>query len=353
MKASARFSNVAYLIAWFVLAAASAGCRSGVYTASKLPDQFKADGVVTTQKLDLASLSSQTVRRDVIYPGDVLNVSIATGLADDRWTRWELQVALDGTITIPLVGQVAVTGITVDQAERTVLAAAVERQIYRNPQVSVRLESRRMNEISVLGEVKKPGVVSLPEIGSDVVAAIASAGGLSKDADTIVEIRHPRQSPIQQASFQPGNPSQEDRVVTVDLSQTTKINPADLQLQDGSVVIVQKQVKHSVYVMGKVKKAGEYELPVDRDLRVLDAIALAGGRNVELANKVHVVRSSADKGQPVIIKISMYEAKRNQDANVLLAPGDVVTVEETPLTFAMYTIRSFIRFGFSSRIPGI
>jgi hypothetical protein len=36
-----------------------------------------------------------------------------------------------------------------------------------------------------------------------------------------------------------------------------------------------------------------------------------------------------------------------------LAPGDVVSVEETPLTFTVGTIQSFVRFGFSSAIPGL
>ena len=49
----------------------------------------------------------------------------------------------------------------------------------------------------------------------------------------------------------------------------------------------------------------------------------------------------------------MREAKRGGAANLLLAPGDVVSVEETPLTFTVSTIQNFIRFGFSAAIPGL
>jgi hypothetical protein len=37
---------------------------------------------------------------------------------------------------------------------------------------------------------------------------------------------------------------------------------------------------------------------------------------------------------------------------LLLAAGDVVSIEETPLTFTVGTIQSFVRFGFTSAIPG-
>jgi polysaccharide biosynthesis/export protein len=57
--------------------------------------------------------------------------------------------------------------------------------------------------------------------------------------------------------------------------------------------------------------------------------------------------------EPVVIECSIRAAKRGGNANLVLAPGDVVSVEETPLTFTVGTIQNFVRFGFSSAIPGI
>jgi len=88
-------------------------------------------------------------------------------------------------------------------------------------------------------------------------------------------------------------------------------------------------------------------------VRLLDAIALANGRTMQLADKVHVIRQLDTMKEPILIAASMKEAKRGGPANLRLGPGDIVSVEETPLTFTVGTIRSFIRFGFSSAIPGL
>jgi polysaccharide export outer membrane protein len=86
-------------------------------------------------------------------------------------------------------------------------------------------------------------------------------------------------------------------------------------------------------------------------MRLLDAIALAGGRNLQIADQVHVIRN-LEGAEPIVIEASMRQAKRGGAANLLLAAGDVVSVEETPLTFTVGTIQSFVRFGFTSAIPG-
>jgi hypothetical protein len=56
---------------------------------------------------------------------------------------------------------------------------------------------------------------------------------------------------------------------------------------------------------------------------------------------------------PVVIAVSVKRAKRLGKENLVLAPGDIVVVEETPITMAVETVRGFIRFGFNSAIPGL
>ena len=103
---------------------------------------------------------------------------------------------------------------------------------------------------------------------------------------------------------------------------------------------------------GLVKQAGEYELPRSKPLRVTQAIALAGGREIEFADKVHVQRYLKGRSEPILIEVSLDEAKSNADANLVLMAGDVVSVEETPTTFTVDFLRNFFRIGFSSAIPG-
>ena len=53
----------------------------------------------------------------------------------------------------------------------------------------------------------------------------------------------------------------------------------------------------------------------------------------------------------MMIDVSVRDAKADGDANLRLAPGDLVSVEETPVTAVLDTLKSFIRFGVSSSVP--
>ena len=111
--------------------------------------------------------------------------------------------------------------------------------------------------------------------------------------------------------------------------------------------------KHSISVLGLVNRPGNYELPADESLRILDALALAGDRQVSVADRVRVIRRKADEQAPVTIQVSIRKAKKDGEENILVAPGDTILVDETPTTFPITTVRGFLRFGFSSAIPGL
>jgi protein involved in polysaccharide export with SLBB domain len=116
--------------------------------------------------------------------------------------------------------------------------------------------------------------------------------------------------------------------------------------------MVKTHVPQTVYVHGLVPHDGEFDLPKDQPLRVTQAIALAGGREIEFADKVHITRFVEGYAQPLNIEVSLKEAKANRDANLVLRAGDVVSVEETPTTFTIDFLRNFFRVGFSGAIPG-
>jgi polysaccharide export outer membrane protein len=71
-----------------------------------------------------------------------------------------------------------------------------------------------------------------------------------------------------------------------------------------------------------------------------------------VADKVTIIRNNPYGPEPIMIAASIREAKRNPAANLSLAPGDLITVEETPTTFVVDAMRNLLRFGFSAGIPG-
>jgi polysaccharide biosynthesis/export protein len=108
----------------------------------------------------------------VIGVGDLLNVRVFNQDAMSGRAR----VREDGMISLPFVNDVQAAGLAPLE-----LAARLQVQFKEfvvNPIVTVSLEERRAFEVSVVGEVGKPGLYKLdPRAG--VLQALASAGGLT------------------------------------------------------------------------------------------------------------------------------------------------------------------------------
>jgi polysaccharide export outer membrane protein len=331
----------------------SAGCHSGRYRASALPPELQAPPLAASRTPDLTSLGQTRPNTEQIFAGDVLEVGISTGLERQNANRWKLRVGDDGVIAVPLVGPVQVAGKMLPDAEYAVHNASVERGIYRNPQVTVQLAERRSIRVSVVGEVTRPGDYNLPLVQADLLAAIAMAGGLKGDsAGDLIEISYPPNPyAVQQASYPGGPPSPvAGRNVTIDLREVSQRQP-DIHLENGSVVNVSRKPARTFTVQGLVKKPGRYDGLNDQDIRLLDALAIAGGRTMEIADRVLIFRTVEGSDQPVVITASVNEAKEGGPGNLLIAPGDIVSVEETPVTFALGTISRFARLGFSAAVP--
>jgi protein involved in polysaccharide export with SLBB domain len=168
------------------------------------------------------------------------------------------------------------------------------------------------------------------------------AAGLSEDADTVIELRYPPTA---------GRP--ESNTVVVDL-RTLVTQGGDYSLPDGAVVNVRQRPRQTVSVIGLVHKPGPVEIPPGRPLTLLEAVSAAGGRSLQIADRVKVIRQAPNLREPLIISASFKRAKQQQGSadNLPLMAGDIVSLEETAATFTIDTLRSFLRFGFSSAIPG-
>ncbi|RMG38581.1 MAG: hypothetical protein D6725_06905 [Planctomycetota bacterium] len=113
--------------------------------------------------------------------------------------------------------------------------------------------------------------------------------------------------------------------------------------------MVEKLEPEPIKVLGLVKKPGHYDFPIAEPVRVLDAIAMAEGVSNGLADKVLVIRNNPQGGEPAVIRVSLRRAKWDGRENLLLAPGDVVSVEQTPETVMLEALK-VIRFAVSTGI---
>jgi polysaccharide export outer membrane protein len=65
-----------------------------------------------------------------------------------------------------------------------------------------------------------------------------------------------------------------------------------------------------------------------------------------------VIRHAPDQPEPLVIQVSVRAAKTDGQENLPLAPGDVVSVEQTPATVMVDVLKSFVRLGFNAAAPG-
>ena len=333
------------------------GCHSPNLSARSLPTDMLAPSGAGKQQLRLRGMALAGGASTSVGPADQLEVMILTGLADENAQPHSIRVGDNGAVEIPYVGSVQVAGLEPTEVASRISAAAVERGIYRRPQVNVTVTEQASYRVTVLGAVSKPGVQDVPRRGCDVMTAIAAAGGFTEDAGTVVEVlRHdtsgmiangestaPNASGVQQVVFNaPGAPSPE-ATESFDLSKLDAI-PADRQrLSDRDVVVVRKREQRLVHVTGLVAKPNQFELTEDHDLRLLDAIALAGGTTSKVADKVILIRRSPAGAESVAIDASISGAKKNSAENLVLQAGDLVSVETTAATTVVDAVNTFFR----------
>lgn len=225
-----------------------------------------------------------------------------------------VRVAVDGSISYPLLGRVPLAGLTAQQLEERIAKLLSDGGYLIGPQVSVYVE--RFSPISILGEVRNPGSYELKgKLG--ILDAIAQAGGFNIDAD-MNNVKIMRVEDGQQKTIQ------------LRLGDVKKgIEGAEVTLKPNDTIFVEKIGKISV--LGEVTRPGTFELK-DR-ITVLEAIAMAGGfTDIAAINSTRIIRESTDdknKKKIIRVKVTDVTCRGRKNKDIELAPGDIVYVPES------------------------
>ena len=186
-------------------------------------------------------------------PGDLLQVSVYN--VPDLDTK--VRVSNDGDVNLPLIDDVHVSGLTIDEAEN-----AIERRLDRggfvkNPHVQIFVQEYTSQGVNVLGEVAKPGIYSA--LGDQkLFTLISAAGGFTDRAGKSITVTHRGQSPI-----------------TVAISRNLEDHAeSNIAVLPGDTVIVRRA--DVIYIVGDVMRPSGLMMD-DGHISVMQAIALAGG----------------------------------------------------------------------------
>ena len=214
----------------------------------------------------LPPLAAQ-VHNYIVGPQDVLMIT----LFDQQELSGKFTVEADGTFTFPLIGRVTAGGKTLRGLEDD-LRKKLADGFFKNPQVSVGVESYRSQRIFVVGEVRSPSTYPLTG-NMTLIEALARAGSITEDATGEALIVRARQGAEVSGPVLPDQ-TEGAEVIRVDLKdlQSGKLSQ-NVQLQDNDTIFVPRA--ESVFIFGHVKAPGAY--PVQRGMSVLQALSLAGG----------------------------------------------------------------------------
>lgn len=193
----------------------------------------------------------------VLGAGDVIKVTVFQSPELGAETR----IPESGMVSLPLLGQVKLGGLTISEAERTIADGLLAGKFLKQPQVSILVTQLRGSQASVLGSAVRPGRYSLELANTRLSDLMALAGGIAPDGSdmlTVVGTRDGKPFRTQidfRTLFRGGGASQ------------------DIVIQNNDVVYVDRAPQ--VYIYGEVQKPGTLRL--ERGMTLLQALAAGGG----------------------------------------------------------------------------
>jgi polysaccharide biosynthesis/export protein len=190
----------------------------------------------------------------IISPGDVLDVAVYG--APDLSQKSAVNSA--GNIYMPLVNDVHVAGMHVEDAQIVVEQAYFKKGVLKSPHVNM-VVSSFSSGVVLMGEVGRPGIY--PIVGSGrLFDILAEAGGTTPNAGQIVTITH----------------KDSNAPLTVFLSNDpVKTQEANVPLQQGDTIIVARA--GVIYVVGEVLAPNGFLMDEKAQYTVMKAVAMAHG----------------------------------------------------------------------------
>jgi polysaccharide biosynthesis/export protein len=232
--------------------------------------------------------------------GDILKIAVFK----NPDLTLEARVSEVGSISFPLIGPVQVASLTLPAAERRIAQMLKDGGFVQNPQVNILLTQAVGNQVSVLGQVNRPGRYPLEAAGGHLSGMLATAGGIATTgADQVIVTGARGGKPFRR----------EIDIVQLSLSGN---NTDDIALMGGDTVFVNRAP--SFYIYGQVQRAGELRL--ERAMTVMQALAAGGGVTGKGTSRDIVLHRRDSTGK-------VKEIGANLDDDV--RDGDVIYVKES------------------------
>ena len=243
-----------------------------------------------------------------IAPGDFLEVSEV----HTPEFRSAVRVSPSGTVTLPMIHEVRIGGMDEQSAAHAIEAALVAQGMLLHPLVSVLVVSYAGQDVSVLGEVVRPGVYPYT-MHHRLLDLLSAASGLAPGAGRLVNVFH-------------RDDARTPHPVVLDPSGTDTALDHNPELAPGDTVQVSRA--GLVYVVGDVLRPGGFPVDPAQGLTVVQAISLAWGptQNASMA-KVLLIREQ--KGGRTITTLNLKRMLHGQEPDQPVRDHDILYVPDS------------------------
>lgn len=369
---------------------------------SEVPPEFLVPSKEDFKMVPLTALRQRPPERYRLGPGDILGVFIEGVLGDKAQPMpvrfpetgnlapsvgYPMPVSEDGTLWLPLIAPVTVTDLTIDEAKNAIEKAyVVEKKILQpDRRILITLIRPRQYRVQVVRNDSGGGLVAGGAFGGGVGNLGVSGPSATPTRGTGAAIDLPAYendllSALDRTGGLPGSGAKNEVVIQRELKtggtkiisiplklregETIPFAPADVILQSGDVVVVEPR-NVEVYYTGGLMFARQFLLPRDYDLRVSQAVAVAGGPLVNgpfsqnnlsgsvtssglgspSPSRVTVLRYTKHNGRiPIIVNLNRALNDPNED--VIVQANDMLILQETPGEAATRYITSVLKFDF-------
>ncbi|MGH8750815.1 MAG: polysaccharide export protein EpsE [Burkholderiales bacterium] len=216
----------------------------------------------------------------------------------------ETRVSENGTISFPLIGEIKIGGMIIGSAEQTIAKALQSGGFIKQPQVNILLLQNRGNQVSVLGQVGRPGRFPLETFNTRISEMLAIAGGISATgADSAILTGTRNGKPYRK----------EIDIVGMFLNNKPE---DDIVVAGGDVIYVHRAPMY--YIYGEVQRPGSYR--VERGMTVRQALAQGGGPTARGTERRMALYRRGSGGKLESL---------NPELNSLMQPDDVLYINES------------------------
>jgi len=413
-----RYARAFGMVALACLALNFAGCAAFTNPVANgvpvymIPDELLAPTKEGLEPIDLTLLRQAPPEEYLLSTGDTLGVYVQGVLGNAEEPPpvsvpdtaevppsigYPFPIRADGTISLPYLGALEVSGLTIEGAEQKVIDAYLEKQIVkatdyriivtllrpRYERVLVVREDAGQSQVSVSntglvgfdtqttisgGRSATGQAVDLPAYENDVLNALTRTGGMpGPDAIQEVLIFRGGRGADNRAGMateamevdSSGNPYMQQagaggggEIIRIPLEVSPGMPPRigrdDIILKTGDIVTVRAR-EPELYYTGGLIPSGEFQLPFDRDITVIEALLksraplisgglstsnlsgsiVGGGVGNPSPSLVSIIRK-APGGTQLVIKVDINEALRDPRQNIRIQAEDVLVLQENP-----------------------